>query len=203
MPDNKTKKRQLIARHDDDLARIRKAERKYDARRKYLLGNLVVILGKRKPKTAAWIILEATKLASGSHDKLELAQLARGQTTQSRIILLGALLLNYAGRAPLDRRVFDILRSLARPADRDMLADVFEHHERYRPVSDVLDNREEAAARAAEKAERRRDAVRLVAMRMAARDGIPLSNDDDDDGDDDPTAELAGEELRGERESAR
>lgn len=186
MPKNETKKRQLIARYDDDLARIRKAEREYDARRKYLLGNLVLVLGKRRPKAAAQIIQEAKKLASRDHDKAELEQLAEGRKARSRIILLGALLVDYAARAPSDRRVFDMLRPLARPADRDLLADVFEHHEPYRTGLAVLDTPEEAAARNAEKAERLKDAVRMAAMRKAARDGFLLPAGGEDDDEDDP-----------------
>lgn len=174
------KKRQLVARYDDDLARIREAERRYGARRKYLLGNLVMTLHDRKPKVAQKMIMEMAKLATREHDQAELTQLAHGIPSRSRIILLGALLLNYAERVPSDRRMFDMLRPLARPGDRDILADVFEHHERYRNISDIYDTPEEAAERGVEKAERRQDAVRVLALRIAAKNGFPLPNDDDD-----------------------
>lgn len=182
MPGKETKKRQIIARHDDDLSRLREAERKHRARRKFVLGNLVMILGKRNPKTATKIIAEAMKLASRDYDRAELAMLAKGQESRSRIILLGALLLSYAERTPLDRRVFDALRPFARPEDRDLLLDVFVHYDRYRTRCEKLDTPEEGAARSAEKAARRRDSVRLAAIQKAARKGIllPIVDEDDD-----------------------
>lgn len=183
----KTKQHQLKARHEDELARLREAERKQDSRRKYILGNLVWVLRKHKPKDGTSIIEAAAKMASRDYDRAELAKLKQGSVSYSRIILLGALLLAYAERVPLDRRVFDMLRPFARPKDRELLADVFVHYDRYRPASDILDTPEEAAARSAEKADRRIDAVRLAAIEKAAKKGIffPISDDDDGEGEGD------------------
>lgn len=176
-----TGKQKLLGRHVDDLARIRKAERDHESRRKYVLGNLVLVLGRQAPGTAAQIIRETAKLASRDYDRAELRELEMGNVSYSRTILLGALLLNYAEQVPSDRRVFDALRPLARPEDRGLLADVFVHHERYRPGSRLFDTPEEYAARNAEKAERRKDIIRLAAMHRIAREGFSLPSDDDDD----------------------
>ncbi|WP_243252277.1 hypothetical protein [Sulfitobacter pontiacus] len=184
MTNLRTKKDQLKARHNDELARLREAERKQDSRRKYILGNLIWVLRKHKPDDGDRVISAAAKLASRDHDRAELAKLKQGAVSQSRIILLGALLLAYAERAPLDRRIFDMLRPFARPKDRELLADVFVHYDRYRPPSADLDTSAEAAARSAEKADRRIDSVRLAAIERAAREGLFLPvSDDDDDGD--------------------
>tara|TARA_Y100001951_G_C11296605_1_gene276147 strand:+ start:3704 stop:4318 length:615 start_codon:yes stop_codon:yes gene_type:complete len=189
MTNLRAKQHQLEARHNDELSRLREAERQQDSRRKYILGNLVWVLRKHKSNDGDRIISAAAKLASRDHDRAELAKLKQGAVSQSRIILLGALLLAYAERVPSDRRIFDMLRPFARPKDRELLADVFVHYDRYRPTSDVLDTSMEAAARSAEKADRRIDSVRLAAIEKAARGGLflPVS---DDDGDDDGESDL-------------
>jgi hypothetical protein len=167
MTDYDKKKRQAMARHDDALARLKQEERSHDTRRKYVLGQLILIMGKKDPKAGrnllGVLLTLAGKIGQDIHPE-EMSALIAGEETRSRVILAGALMLAYAEKVPEDRRTPRALRGYASEKARDLLADFFEE--------DELKTFRETGPTDAERIERKeqhRDASRVAAQRLHAR----------------------------------